>query len=57
MGPWLYGRANEGGETEWGYGGVQVARGVMIAFLTRDVGTGSSACVQSTRADSWWGRG
>jgi hypothetical protein len=57
MGPWLYGHANEGGETEWGSGGVQVVRGVTVAFLTLDMGAGSSACVQSTRADGWRGRG
>jgi hypothetical protein len=45
MGPWLCWHVNEGGESEWGSRGVQVAGGGKVEALTHDVCAGSSACV------------
>jgi hypothetical protein len=45
---------NEGGESEWGSRGVQVAGGGRVEALTRDVGMGSSACAGGHLEGTGW---
>jgi hypothetical protein len=53
----LCGRVNEGGESEWGCGLLEMARGGEVVAWACVVGADSTTCVGVVRADSWGGRG